>query len=67
MTALTYLFVKYGPQLLRFRGLRNAMLGLAAIAFVSTAVAGLFSAMLNKYAPVRGGHELIILKAKTNE
>jgi hypothetical protein len=67
MTALTYLFVKYGPQLPHFRGLRNAVLGLAAIAFVSTAVAGLFGAMLNKYAPVRGGHELIILKAKTHE
>ena len=67
MTALTYLFVKYGPQLPRFRGLRNAMLGLAVIAFVSTAVAGLFGAMLNKYAPVRGGSELIIMKAKTNE
>ena len=67
LTALTYLFVKYGPQLPRFRALRNAMLGLAAIAFVSTAVAGLFGAMLNKYAPVRGGEELTILKAKNHE
>jgi len=67
LTALTYLFVKYGPQLFRFRALRNAMLGLAAIAFVSTAIAGLFGAMLNKYAPVRGGAELVILKAKPHE
>jgi hypothetical protein len=67
MTALTYLFITYGPQLPRFRALRNAMLGLAVIAFLSTAVAGFFGAMLNKYAPVRGGSELIILKAKTND
>jgi hypothetical protein len=67
LTALTYLFAKYGAQLPRFRSLRNAMLGLLAIAVFSTAVAGVFGAMLNKYAPVRGGGELIILKAETHE
>jgi len=67
LTALTYLFVKYGSQLPRFRGLRNAMLALAAVAFISTAVAGVFGAMLNKYAPVRGGSELIIMKVQKHD
>ena len=67
LTAVTFLFSKYGAQLPRFRGLRDAMLWLIAVAFISTAVAGLFGAMLNKYAPVRGGSELIILKAEAHE
>jgi hypothetical protein len=67
LTSLTYIFTKYGAQLPRFRGLRNAMLALAAVAFVSTAVAGVFGAMLNKYAPVRGGSELIIMKVQKHD
>jgi hypothetical protein len=60
MTMVAYVFIKYGPQLALHRQMRNAVLGFTAVAFFATAVAGGFGAFLNKYAPVRGGHEIIL-------
>ena len=48
MTMVAYVFIKYGPQLAFHRTLRNAVLGFTAAAFLSTAVAGAFGALLNK-------------------
>jgi hypothetical protein len=62
LTAVAFIFVKYGAQLANIRGLRDMVLALAAIALLSTAVAAGFGAMLNKYAPVRGGVEIILFK-----
>jgi len=64
LTAAAFIFIRYGVQLSQFRGLRNAVLALAATAFVATAVAGAFGAMLNKFAPVRGGPTLIIMQGE---
>jgi hypothetical protein len=64
MTMVAYVFIKYGPQIALHRHLRNAVLGFTAVAFFATAVAGGFGAFLNKYAPVRGGPEIILLRGK---
>jgi len=64
MTMVAYVFIKYGPRLVLFRQLRNAVLGFTAVAFFATAVAGMFGAFLNKYAPVRGGPEIVLLQEK---
>ena len=62
MTMVAYLFIKYGPVLALHRQLRTAALGFTAITFFATAVAGGFGAFLNKYAPVRGGQEFILMR-----
>ena len=64
MTMVAYVFIKYGPQLALHRGLRNAVLGFTAAAFLATAVAGAFGAFLNKAAPVRGGADIVLIKAR---
>jgi hypothetical protein len=67
VTAATYIFVRYGEGLRSFRSLRNAALALIALAFVSGGVAGFFGAMLNKYAPVRGGGTLTLMQGESHE
>ena len=62
MTMVAYVFIKYGPQLALHRQMRNAVLSFTAVAFFATAVAGVFGAFLNKYAPVRGGPEIILFQ-----
>jgi hypothetical protein len=64
MTMVAYVFIKYGPQLARHRQMRNAVLTFTAAAFLATGVAGAFGAFLNKYAPVRGGAEIVLLRDK---
>jgi hypothetical protein len=64
MTMVAYVFIQYGPRLAHFRQLRNAVLGFTFAAFLATGVAGAFGAFLNKYAPVRGGAELVLLQDK---
>jgi MFS family permease len=55
MTMVAYVYTRYRASLAKHRDLRRAVLIFTAAAFVSTAVAGLFGALLSKYAPVRGG------------
>jgi hypothetical protein len=62
MTMVAYVFIKYGPQLALHRHMRNAVLGFTAAAFLATGVAGAFGAFLNKYAPVGGGAEIVLLR-----
>ena len=64
MTMVAYVFIKYGPKLALFRDLRNAVLGFTLVAFIATAVAGAFGAFLNKYAPVRGGADIVFFQDK---
>src|SRR6185312_13447901 len=64
MTMVAYVFIKYGPRLALFREMRRAVLGFTLVAFVATGVAGAFGAFLNKYAPVRGGTEIVIMKGQ---
>jgi hypothetical protein len=62
MTMVAYVFIKYGPQIALHRQLRKAVLGFTAVAFMVAAIAGGCGAFLNKYAPVRGGNEIILLQ-----
>lgn len=67
LTALAYLVARHGAELKAARPVRNAAFGLALLAFVATGVAGFFGAMLNKYAPVRGGGSIVLLKEATHD
>jgi hypothetical protein len=62
MTMVAYVFIRYGPQLARHRRMRQAVMGFTAAAFAATAIAGAFGAFLNKYAPVRGGPEIVLMR-----
>jgi hypothetical protein len=64
MTMVAYVFIKYGPQLALHRSMRNAVLGFTAAAFLATGVAGFFGAFLNKYAPIRGGAEIVLERGR---
>lgn len=64
MTMVAYVFIKYGPRLAMLRDMRRAVLGFVFVAFVATGVAGAFGAFLNKYAPVRGGTDIVLLKVE---
>jgi hypothetical protein len=64
MTMVAYVFIKYGPRLALFRDLRKAVLGFTVVAFIATGVAGAFGAFLNKYAPVRGGADIVLFQDK---
>jgi hypothetical protein len=61
LTAAAALVGHYGAQLRSLSALRQALWGLWVAGFACAAVAGFFGAMLNKYAPVRGGGELVLL------
>ena len=67
LTATAYVFICYGSRLGQFRGLRNAVIALVGLAFISAGVAGAFGAMLNKFAPVRGGPQIVIVKAHQHD
>jgi hypothetical protein len=41
-----------------------ANLGLTVAGFVATAIAGEFGALLNKYAPIRGGSVIILARSR---
>jgi hypothetical protein len=63
LTAVAYLVARYGRHLHAMQSVRRAVVGLLALAFISAGVAGFFGAMLNKYAPVRGGANIILMHA----
>jgi hypothetical protein len=56
ITMVTAVYFHYGHQLRNHHALRRAILIFVAIAFFAAAVAGFSGAMINKYAPVQGGH-----------
>lgn len=60
LTAVAYIFQRYRFQLRQYSELRNAVIALLVLAFFAAAVAGFFGAMLNKYAPVRGGPNIVL-------
>jgi hypothetical protein len=66
ITTVAYIFLRYRGQLRRYRGMREAVIGLLALAFFAAATAGFFGAMLNKNAPVRGGRTIVILGSGGN-
>ena len=66
LTALAYLVVRHGAELATVRRIRAAAFGLALLAFIAVGVAGFFGAMLNKFAPVRGGGTITLLRETPN-
>jgi hypothetical protein len=64
ITMVAYVTMKYGRAITQHRNMRIAVLGFALAAFVATGVAGAFGAFLNKYAPVRGGSVIILMKGE---
>lgn len=56
ITMVTAVFFHYGRQLRNHLVLRRAVLVFVAVAFFAAAIAGFSGAMINKYAPVQGGH-----------
>jgi len=61
LTAAAAIVARYGAGLRAMKPLRDAVIGLLLLAFFATCVAGFFGAMLNKFAPVRGGPELVLV------
>ena len=56
ITMVAFVFIKYGRGLGNHRQLRAAVQCFAVASFVAAGIAGFFGAMINKYAPVQGGH-----------
>lgn len=67
LTAATSMFARYGTDLRTRTGLRGALLGLCIVAFAAAAISGFFGAMLNKFAPVRGGATIVLMKGQAHE
>jgi hypothetical protein len=64
ITMVAYVTMKYGRAIIQHRNMRVAVLAFAVAAFVATGIAGAFGAFLNKYAPVRGGSVIILMKGE---
>jgi hypothetical protein len=58
ITMVAFVFHRYGRDLKNHRQLRTAVLCFAAASFVTAGIAGFFGAMINKHAPVQGGHTI---------
>jgi hypothetical protein len=58
ITMVAFVFLKYGRNLKNHKQLRAGVLAFLVASFVSAGVAGFFGAMLDKYAPVQGGHTI---------
>lgn len=58
ITMAAFVVIKYGRDLKHHRQLRTAVLSFTLVSFVAAGIAGFFGAMINKYAPVQGGHTL---------
>jgi len=66
LTVVAFLFSRYGQHLHALQSLRRAVASLIALAFLSACVAGFFGAMLNKYAPVRGGSTIVLMHERSH-
>jgi len=62
MTMVAFVLIKYGRDLRNHRQLRTAVLGFALVSFVAAGIAGFFGAMINKHAPVQGGHTIHLVR-----
>jgi hypothetical protein len=62
ITMAASIFFRYGRDLRNHRQLRAAVLCFTLASFVAAAIAGFFGAMINKYAPVQGGHTIQLSK-----
>jgi hypothetical protein len=61
ITLVAFVFLRYGRDLRNHRQLRATVLGFAIASFAAAGVAGLCGAMINKTAPVQGGHTIQLM------
>ena len=64
ITMVAYVTMKYQRAVVRLQQMRLAVLTFTAAAFIATGIAGAFGALLNKYAPVRGGSTIILMEGE---
>jgi hypothetical protein len=64
ITAVAFVFLKYGRDLKNHRPLRTAVLCFALASFLAAGIAGFFGATINKYAPVKGGNLIRLMQAE---
>ena len=62
LTLVAYVFIKFGSDLSKHRQVRNAAFVFAVAAFLAASIAGVFGALLNKKAPIRGGTEIKLME-----
>ena len=60
MTMVAFVFLKYGPQLVRHRQITTAVTVFVSAAFLATAVSGGFGALISTRAPVTGGPSVVL-------
>jgi hypothetical protein len=58
ITMVAFVFFRYGSDLRNHIQLRRAVLCFAWVAFLAAGVAGFLGAMIDKQAPVKGGHTI---------
>jgi hypothetical protein len=58
ITMAAFVFLRYGRDLRNHRQLRAAVLCFVLVSFLAAVVAGFFGTMINKHAPVQGGHTI---------
>lgn len=58
ITMSAFVFIHYGRDLRKHNQLRTAVLAFTLVSFLAAGVAGFFGAMINKVAPVQGGHAI---------
>ncbi len=65
ITMAALVVARYGSDLRNHPRLRSAVLGAVLFSFASSAVAGFWGAMIDKAAPVEGGHTIIVMGGAT--
>jgi hypothetical protein len=61
VTMVAYVWTRYRSEVREHRQIRSAVLGFAMVALLVAGIAGGFGAMINKNAPVRGGHMIRLM------
>jgi len=65
ITMVAYVTMKYESAIIKLQQMRLAVLTFTVAAFIATGIAGAFGALLSKYAPVRGGSNIILMEGES--
>ncbi len=58
ITMVAFVFIRYGRELKQPQATSRGGALFCVVSFFAAGVAGFFGAMINKYAPVQGGHTI---------
>jgi hypothetical protein len=64
ITMVAFVFIRYGRDLKNHRQLRAGVLCFAVVSFLAAGIAGFCGAMIDKYAPVQGGHTIQLIQGE---